>query len=292
MISIVIPAHNEGAVIARALTAMINGADKDELDVVVVCNGCSDSTASIARNFGSPVRVIETEIASKSNALNLGDQAVCNFPRIYADADVVIPLQTIRALAARLKQGDVLAVAPTALPDLFGCSWFVRAYYKIRSHLPSSVEGIGGSGVYALSESGRRRFGEFPNLVADDGYVRIQFAPKERETLTFVGSTVFAPRKIGNLIEIRTRAYYGNLELERAFPQLWRNRGESNHKALVGLLRRPSLWPRLLIYYYVNLTARSRARRRNRERSFLWERDNTSRQVVTEVVNMSERASQ
>jgi glycosyltransferase involved in cell wall biosynthesis len=282
MISVVIPAHNESAVIARALAAMTSGADKDELDVVVVCNGCSDGTASIARSFGPPVRVIETEIASKSNALNLGDQAVCTYPRIYADADVVVPIGTVRALASRLKQGDILAAAPMALLDLSGCSRFVRAYYNIRSHLPSAVEGIGGSGVYALSESGRHRFGEFPNIVADDGYVRIQFTPKERGTLTSVASTVFAPRKISNLIEIRTRAYYGSLELGRMFPRLWRNRGESNHKTLVGLLGRPSLWTKLLVYYYVNLTARSKARRRNRERSFLWERDNTSRQVATE----------
>jgi glycosyltransferase involved in cell wall biosynthesis len=282
MISVVIPAHNESAVIARALTAMTSGANQGELDVVVVCNGCSDSTASIARNFGHPVRVIETEIASKSNALNLGDQAVCTYPRIYADADVVVPLQTIRALASRLEQGDVLAVAPMALVDLSGCSWFVRAYYGIRSLLPSSVEGIGGSGVYALSESGRCRFGEFPNVVADDGYVRIQFTPKERETLICVGSTVFAPRKIRNLIEIRTRAYYGNLELGRMFPRLWRNKGKSNHKTLVGLVSRPWLWPKLIVYYYVNLTARSKARRRNREQSFSWERDNTSRQAATE----------
>jgi glycosyltransferase involved in cell wall biosynthesis len=282
MISVVIPAHNESTVIARALAAMMSGVDKDELDVIVVCNGCSDSTASIARSFGHPVRVIETEIANKSNALNLGDQAVCAYPRIYADADVVVPLQTIRALASRLEQGDVLAVAPMAVVDVSGCSWFVRAYYKIRSHLPSSGEGIGGSGVYALSESGRRRFGEFPNVVADDGYVRIQFTPKERATLTFAASTVFAPRRIRNLIDIRARAYYGNLELGRMFPRLWRNRGESNHVALVGLLGRLSLWPKLLVYYYVNLMGRAKARRRSRGRSFSWERDNTSRQVVAE----------
>ncbi len=74
MISVIIPAHDEGSVIARTLEAMTNGAAPGELDVIVVCNGCTDDTAAVARRFGPPVRVIETDIAGKSHALNLGDQ--------------------------------------------------------------------------------------------------------------------------------------------------------------------------------------------------------------------------
>src|ERR1017187_9023596 len=102
MISIVIPAFNERSVIARTLKAMTDGANPGELDVIVVCNGCTDDTATIARGFGRPVRVIETKLGSKPHALNLGDQAAVTFPRIYADADVVISINTIRGLANRL----------------------------------------------------------------------------------------------------------------------------------------------------------------------------------------------
>src|SRR5262245_12787443 len=115
MISIVVPARNESLVIARTLGEWINspGFDQDEIDVVVVCNGCTDDTADIARGFGPAVRVIESDVASKAHALNLGDQASRFFPRIYIDADVVITLAALRALAGRLDRGDVLAVAPT-----------------------------------------------------------------------------------------------------------------------------------------------------------------------------------
>jgi glycosyltransferase involved in cell wall biosynthesis len=180
MISIIIPAHNEAMVIARTLRALTTGASFDELDVLVVCNGCTDDTANVARGFGLPVRVIETPLGNKANALNLGDQAALAFPRIYVDADVIVTLATIRALADHLQRGDALAVAPSPYFDLAGCSWAVRAFYDIRCRLPSAHEGIGGSGVYALSEIGRRRFDNFPNLIADDTYVRIQFKPEER----------------------------------------------------------------------------------------------------------------
>ena len=146
---------------------------------------------------------------------------------------------TIRALANRLARGDVSAVAPQPRLNLSGCSWYVRAYYDIRSRLPSAREGIGGSGVYALSEAGRKRFGEYPNVTADDGYVRIQFKPEERETLVDANSNVFAPRTIESLIRIRTRAYYGTMELARRYPDLWTNSGERNHRSMVGLLRSP-----------------------------------------------------
>ena len=283
MISVVIPARNESPVIARALTAIVTDSAPEEIDVIVVCNGCTDETAAIARAFGSPVRVIETEVNGKINALNLGDQAASAFPRIYADADVTISLETVRALAARLERGDVLAVAPRPSINLNGCSWFVRAYYDIRSRLPSAREGIGGSGVYALSRAGRSRFGQFPDVTADDGYVRIQFKPEERETLVLAHSTVFAPRTIRDLMLIRTRANFGTIELARRFPDLWKNRGESNYKAVFRLLSSPLLWPKLLIYYYVNTLARYKALARVRAANFVWERDNTSRNPVPEI---------
>jgi len=280
MISVIVPAYNEGLVIARTLSAMIDGADAAELDVIVVCNGCTDNTASVARRFGPPVRVIETNIASKTHALNLGDEAARSFPRVYADADVVITCDVIRRLARRLERGDVLAVAPIANYDRAGCSWPVRACLDIRSYLPSSQEGIGGSGVYALSETGRRRFRSFPVLTADDGYVRIQFRTDERETLHSASSTVFPPRTLKGLIVTKTRAHYGSSELRSLFPELWKNSHESNDKTLIRLFRNPRLWPKLMIYCAVTAIARGRAKKRRHGSTAVWERDHTSRVLV------------
>ncbi|MGY4468072.1 glycosyltransferase involved in cell wall biosynthesis [Bradyrhizobium sp. LB9.1b] len=90
MISIVVPAHNESSVIARTLSQWVGKPGSDELRVVVVCNGCTDGTANIARRFGSTIKVVESDTARKTHALNLGDQVANIFPRIYADADIVI----------------------------------------------------------------------------------------------------------------------------------------------------------------------------------------------------------
>ena len=280
MISVIIPAHNESSVIARTLTAITSGAEPGELDVIVVCNGCSDNTAEVARQFGPQVQVIETDLASKPHALNLGEEKAQGFPRIYVDADVLMTVEGIRALAQHLRQGRILAVAPTPAFDLAGCSWAVRACYGIRALLPSSNEGIGGSGVYALSEAGRARFSEFPAVTADDGYVRIQFRAEERETIPSVTSTVFPPRNLEQLIATKTRAHYGSLQLASRFPKLWQNRGESNHKALIHLFRDPRLWAKLAVYCLVTAIAKYRAKARLRTATVAWERDNTSRAIA------------
>jgi glycosyltransferase involved in cell wall biosynthesis len=277
MISIVVPAHNEGSVISRMLTASIGGSGLEDVIVTVVCNGCTDDTTEIARRFSPSVRVIETAVANKTHALNLGDQASSTFPRIYVDADVIITHDAIRALAARLERGDVLAAAPMPDINVTGCSRLVRAYFGVRARLPSAREGIGGSGVYALSAAGRDRFAQFPDVVADDTYVRLQFKPEERETLSTVKSVVFAPRTIKQLIVVRTRAYIGTFELARRFPDLWRNRGEANNRALMTLFKHPRLWLGLLTYCYVNVLARINAAVLSRNGTFFWYRDDSSR---------------
>ena len=283
MISVIIPAHNEERVIGRGIAALTGGAAPGEVEVIVVCNGCRDRTADVARRLGECVRVIETDVPSKVNALNLGDAAARSFPRFFVDADVVLTLPELRKLANRLVAGDgVLAVAPRFQMDLAGCSWAVRAFYDINGRLPSAAEGIGGSGVYGLSERGRQRFDSFPPITADDGFVRLQFRPDERETLKLCRSVVFAPRTLKDLVTIKTRSHFGMAELRRFAPQLWKNRGAGNGPALKRLALRPWLWPRLVVYGYVKSMARYRGRQklRGEMRAAEWERDETSRSVM------------
>jgi glycosyltransferase involved in cell wall biosynthesis len=281
MISIVVPAHNESSVIARTLCTWLGSCGSNEMDIVVVCNGCSDDTANIARRFEPTIRVIETEVASKTYALNLGDQASRFFPRIYVDADIVITPAAIRALVDRLRQGDVLAAAPTPDIDVAGCSWPVRLYFSIRDRLPSARQGFGGSGVYALSEAGRTRFAQFPDVIADDTFVRVQFKPEERETLKTVGSKVFPARTIRQLVAVRTRAHAGTFEVTRRFPELSANRGETNKGALIRMFKDPRLWPGLAVFCYVNIIARCRAVVRSGGRAAVWQRDHTSRVALS-----------
>ena len=46
VVSIVVPAHNEEAVIAANLRRLLEGSAPGEFDVVVVANACADGTAA------------------------------------------------------------------------------------------------------------------------------------------------------------------------------------------------------------------------------------------------------
>jgi hypothetical protein len=274
MISIIIPAYNEADTIGRALTPLVTGAKPDEIDVIVVCNACTDNTAEVARRYGSPVRVIETETPGRANAFNIGEKAAGDvFPRFYIDADVVISLETVRALARRLADGKVLAVAPRGQIDTSASSWAVRWYFDIASLLPSGEDGFGRSGVYGLSREGRSRFGEFPVVMgADDAYTRIHFNAREAETVQTLAATAMPPLTFKTLVAVRTRVRHGHLEVARQVPDLWRQNWQSNLQRPPSLVRRITLWPKLILYGYVTIVARLQARRRLRDRDQLWVR--------------------
>jgi glycosyltransferase involved in cell wall biosynthesis len=282
LISVIIPAHNEERAITRCLAALATNAAPGELDIIVVPNGCSDRTGECARLFGSMVRVVETEKASKTHALNLGDSYAKAPCRFYVDADVVLSLNDLRKLAEALQDDKILAVAPRFRMELEGCSWSVRAFYEILEQLPSSTEGIGGSGVYGLSENGRRRFDKFPDVVADDGFVRLQFAPHERATLPQCRSIVYAPKRLRDLISIKTRSHFGTVQLQSIMPQMWRNRGPTNGATLQTLAAAPRMWPKLAVYLTVKTIVRCRAMLRSNELTNKWERDESTRSPITQ----------
>ncbi len=282
MISIVIPAHNEAKVIRRCLENVCRGAQEGELEVIVACNGCEDDTASVARSFGAPVRVVELEEAGKWRALNAGDREATGFPRFYLDADIVLEMPAVRRVAQVLQVGQALAAAPRMEVDFRGCPWTVRYFYEVWLALPYCRSGMIGSGVYALSEAGRSRFGEFPPITADDGYARLHFGAEERQTVETCSFLLIPPRNLRGIVKVKTRAHFGALELHRLYPALSKNEEADHGSALVSLLRDVRKWPAVGVYVLVRLMARALCWRKLYFGGVRWERDDTSRDWVAE----------
>ena len=113
----------------------------EPIDVVVVCNGCTDRTAAIARSFGPPVKVLEIEQASKVAALNAGDEVAAGYPRIYLDADVAFDGRSAAGVADALRRPGALAAEPDVVIDTRGSSLVVRAYYAVSQALHGQVPG-------------------------------------------------------------------------------------------------------------------------------------------------------
>ncbi|MCP5022289.1 MAG: glycosyltransferase [bacterium] len=275
---LVLPAHNEESVLERNLERVLAGL-RGDVQVLVACNGCSDATVQIARRFEPRIRVLDLERPSKVGALNASDRELAGTPRIYLDADVQMDGDSVNRVIEVLEAG-ALAAEPYPILDTKGAGLLVRTYYAIWQALHGQKPGSVGSGLYGLSEEGRGRFGEFPELIADDGFVRAHFAPEEIMCVLGAHSRVFTPRRLGDLIRIKTRSRLGNLELQRTYPELWRDKvrrgGELSGKIRSLPLR---LWPALLVYVPLQAWIRLRARRLARNLTeYRWERDLSSRE--------------
>lgn len=269
----IIPAHNEQAVIGRCLEALVRGAHEGELEIVVVCNGCTDATAQVARDAAPLATVIEIPEASKISALNAGERAAHYFPRFYVDADVELPISSLRATAEVLRQPGVYCAAPRPYFELTGRPWAVKAFYEVWQNIPYITEQMVGSGVYALSREGRQRFGEFPQLTNDDQFVALQFAPAERRSLPDATFVVHPPFALKGLVNMRSRAYRGNRELS-ASGLVRTDAPENGAKSALALAADPHKTAKVAGYFAVNVLGHLQARRPPRAR---WERDDSAR---------------
>ena len=286
-ISVIIPAHNEAACIEACLQAMQQGLGETQLQVLVICNGCSDQTANLARRLATnsthDIQVHELEEASKSAALNRGDSAALHFPRFYVDADVVVSGAALGALAQRLQPGQYMACSPRLELNLEHSNAMVRAFYRTWMQLPYVTQNLIGCGVYGLSAAGRSRFGEFPNLIADDCFVRLQFTGDEKHSVAEQHFSVRAPRTLSSLIRINSRRLEGQRQLRKHFRQTTQREGQQQKRVLLSRLANPLGWPDLLIYLWVRLASmtalRLRLMRGERE---TWSRDESSRAIVAE----------
>ena len=209
--SVVIPAHDEARVIKRCLDGLFEGLAPGELEVVVVCNGCTDDTPAVARSSGHPIRVIERPAASKPAALRIGDEAATSFPRLYLDADVVLPGGAARHVLERLRAGAIAARPPVRY-ESGGASAPVRSYYRARTRIPAVLGSLWGAGVYGLSAAGRQRFDAFPDLVADDLWVDRHFDRSEVEIVDCAPVVVTVPRRSRDLVRVLRRTYLGKAE--------------------------------------------------------------------------------
>lgn len=215
--AIVIPAHNEEKVIARLLSRVSGLAESGRVQVVVACNGCTDDTAGIALSFPG-VTVVKIDEPSKVAALNAAERVVDQFPRLYVDADVEISPSAVGSLFRHLEAGASQAARPVASYDVSASSRLVRCYFRARGRANVGSQALWGAGAYALSETGRSRFGDFPDVVADDLFVDRLFTASEKTVIDGPPVIVRVPRDTKTLVSVLGRTLRGSAELRSTGP--------------------------------------------------------------------------
>lgn len=275
--SVIIPAHNEERILARTLSCLLDGAKPQELEVVVVCNGCTDATSRVARQFEPRIRVLEIAEPSKNVAVRVGNQSTQTYPRVHMDADVRLTATAVRSLIAPLVAGRVLAAAPTRVIPRDGVSPVVRWYYDVWEELPQVRQGLFGRGVIALSREGQKRVDALPSVMSDDLAISEAFVGAERSVVTAATVVVMPPKTLSDLVRRRVRVATGNAQAQDA--GLRAGSSKTSPGALVKMMiDRPSLAPRMPFFLAVTALARIRARKALKRADFTtWHRDESSR---------------
>ena len=200
--------------IRRCLDALFTGIEPGELDVVVVYNGCSTrprpwrghpairsmwsswSRRRSPQRFGSGMRRRRRSLASTWMPMWCcpGRQPV----GCWSDC------RRVRSLPGRRSGRSQGLVGPGA------------QLFRARSQVPAVMASLWGAGVYGLSEADRRRFGAFPDLVADDLWVDGHFDAAEVEIVDCPPVVVVAPQRSRDLVRILRRVYFGKSETASA----------------------------------------------------------------------------
>ncbi|MFP4273862.1 MAG: glycosyltransferase family 2 protein [Paracoccaceae bacterium] len=226
-LSVIIPANDEAETIGACLSALLDSTLPRGMpvQVIVAANGCTDDTAARARSVGGQaaargwlLQVLDLPEGGKPGALNAADAVASGPLRVYLDADVIVSpdllVQIGRALAVdapRWASGTVRI--PRAQSRL------TRAYARIYRRVPFMTRGVPGCGLFAVNAAGRARWGAFPDVIADDTFVRLHFTPDERIGLP---ASYDWPLVEGwaNLVKVRRRQDAGVAEIARRFPEL------------------------------------------------------------------------
>lgn len=263
-LSVIIPAHDEEAWIARCLAALLaQDGPTGTVEILVVANACRDHTVAIAESHADQVakrgwslRVLDLAQGGKILALNAGDQAARGLARIYLDADIACDPPMLAQLRAALAT-DAPRYATGTLSVAPARSWVTRAYASVWRRLPFVRSGAVGAGLFAVNTAGRARWGAFPAVISDDTFVRLSFAPAERIE---VPARYHWPmvEGFGNLVRVRRRQDAGVDELRHLYPGLFANEGKAplTKADLARLALRVPLG--FLVYLAVHLAVRMR----------------------------------
>src|SRR5271157_19057 len=116
-VSVIIPAHNEEKLLPRCLESVraVGLSRSDQMEIIVVCNRCSDHTESIARNFGCVTLIDDSRCLAQIR--NLGVAKATGDIIITIDADSWMTPGVIKAVVAKLCSGRYIGGGAWIRPE-------------------------------------------------------------------------------------------------------------------------------------------------------------------------------
>ncbi len=263
VLSVVIPASNEARLLPSCLGALLESQPVGlPIEIVVASNGSSDGTAEVARSFlgrveaaGWTLTVLDLAQGGKLRALNAADAVAQGRARAYLDADVTVSPHLLAGLIRVLERPE--AAYASGRLRICASGRTSQAYARLWARVPFMAAGVPGCGLFAVNAVGRARWGEWPSIIADDLFARLNFAPQERHLVDEPYDWPIA-EGFAALVRVRRRQDRGAAQIAELFPHLLAN----EDKAPLGATRTAGLALRdplgFAVYSSVALAVRAR----------------------------------
>lgn len=150
-LSFIIPAHNEEALIAEALEAILGSIakatdmprqqlrlDASGIEVIVADDGSRDATAAIVRSFADAgVRLVSCTGGTCAAARNAGADVSAGRVLCFVDADTIVPETAVeRILELHEREGHCLVLYRLASREPGIRAWMWWSFWGLARHLP------------------------------------------------------------------------------------------------------------------------------------------------------------
>jgi biofilm PGA synthesis N-glycosyltransferase PgaC len=227
LVSVVIAAYNERRNIARRIENLLQSDyPPDRMEIIVVCDGCTDETAEIASSYDG-VRVLNQECRhGKAAAINLGVRHARGEVVVFADARPLFARDTISRLVEVLNDeqigavsGELILLAEDGSPRALGLYWrYEKLLRRLETRVGSIVVCTGA--VYAIRRS---LFEPIPEgLAVDDMWVPLHIARKGYRVVFDTHAHAYdrLVSSFGAEFKRKVRTLAGNYQLMWAAPWL------------------------------------------------------------------------
>lgn len=169
-VTLLIPVHNESAIIERKMENTLRLDYRGGLEVVVVSDGSTDGTVGEIRRFLSDSRLRLIELAprkGKANALNEGIRAATGDIVVFSDASIMLDRDALTNIVAPFADPTIGCASGEDLIENAGGEGLYGRYELFLRNLESQLGSIvGASGSFYAQR--RSLVGSFPEGVAPD----------------------------------------------------------------------------------------------------------------------------
>lgn len=148
LVSVVIPAHNEGAYIEKCLDCIVKAAkqiEPQQTEIIVVANRCTDDTADVARTYGA--KVVENETKCIAAVRNAGAVAARGQFLVTIDADSYMSENALVEVCTLLHSGKYIGGGAIPTFDRASLGIFVSTLVVAANLLPTMIKEGGLSGA-------------------------------------------------------------------------------------------------------------------------------------------------